>query len=41
VASFTQHWGSILGIIYILVVLFAPRGLFFAASRLLSPSKEV
>ena len=41
VGSFTQHWGSILGIIYILVVLFAPRGLFFAASRLLSPSKEV
>lgn len=32
VGAFTEHWGMALGVLYIAVVLFAPRGLYFATS---------
>jgi len=36
VSAFTVHWGIVLGIIYICVVLFAPRGIFMAIATPLS-----
>jgi branched-chain amino acid transport system permease protein len=41
ISRFTSHWGLVLGVIFILVVLFADRGLFAlllaAANRLITP----
>jgi branched-chain amino acid transport system permease protein len=34
IGAVTQYWGLVLGILYILVVLFAPRGIFFAVRDL-------